>query len=116
MKINRGIIVVGIDNKIMVKSAGAIHELPPLTEPIEFNLNNKVFGVIVEGKFNIIFNFNLSLGKNEFGYYSKKWIEDTFNIQTIKDFNPSTFDPYNSEHELSEEIELNRNQVISVSV
>ncbi|MBK9283519.1 MAG: hypothetical protein IPM51_04285 [Sphingobacteriaceae bacterium] len=82
---------------------------------MRFNINDKVIGVN-RWEINIIFNFNLSSGKNEFGYYSKKWIEDTFKIQTLKDFNPTTFDPYNSEHELSEELELKRDQVISVSV
>lgn len=112
----RGIIIVGNDNKLQVKCPGAIYDLPPLIEPIEFNLNDKVIGVLNEKTFNIVFNFNLSSGKSEFGYYTKKWIEDDFKIQTLKDFNPTTFDPYNSEHELSEEIELNRNQVSSVSV
>lgn len=116
MKLQRGIIIVGNDNKLQVKCPGAIYELPPLTEPIEFNLNDKVFGVIVEGQFNIVFNFNLSSGKNEFGYYTNKWIEDDFKIQTLKDFNPNTFDPYSSDYELSEVLELNRNQVTRVSV
>ena len=39
-----------------------------------------------EKTFNIVFNFNLSSGKSEFGYYTKKWIEDDFKIQTLKDF------------------------------
>ncbi len=116
MKLERGIIVVGNDNKIMVKCAGAIYDLPPLIEPIELNLNDKVVGVIVDGVFNIIFNFKLGVGTTHFGYYTKKWIEDSFELQTIKGFNPITFDPYNSEYELGEELELNRNQVLSVTV
>jgi hypothetical protein len=115
MKLHRGIIIVGNNNKIQVKCPGSIYDLPPLIDPVEFNLNDKVIGVIIEEKFNIIFNFNLSSGKNEFGYYTKKWIEDDFKIKPLIDFNPLTFDPYNSEYEFSEEIEFNRNQVISVS-
>ena len=115
MKIERGIVVVGTDNKIMVKSVGAIYYLPQLIEPIEFNLNDKVLGVVTDNKFHIIFNFKLSVGTNYLGYYSKKWIEDNFKVQTIRGLNPSTFDPYNSEYELGEELELNRNQVLSIT-
>ena len=41
MKTERGIIIAGTDNKILVKSVGAIYYLPPLMEPIEFNLNDR---------------------------------------------------------------------------
>lgn len=116
MNLVKGIIVVTTDNKLMVKTAGAIYNLPPLYEPISFNINDKVFGIVIDNLFNIIFTLIMVNGDVIIGYYKEKGISEIFTFIEILNFNEIRTDVYNSEVEVSHIINIHNGNVKQIKI
>lgn len=106
MNIIKGIIAISPDNKLIVHGVGAIYNLPPQYNAINFNINDKVFGVIIDNKFEIIYEFKLKNGNVHYGYYYEVGIPEDFSIIPIENFNKIKNDIHFTEVELSNPIKI----------
>ena len=99
MKIERGIIGFNNRNEMIVRSPGQIYHLN--NESFfsrSLKENDKVLGVIVENKFNVIREYITNKGEFIYGYLLQKSKPGI--IQSISNFNPNNYDPFRSIYKL----------------
>ena len=108
MEIIRGIIGFTTDGKIGVDSPFHFYNLKT-NEPYTNSLKegDKLLGVIIDGIFNICFEFTSIKGNESFGYIVNNSNDKTVVIQIFKGFNKATFNPFEPSYKLGEIISEN---------
>lgn len=110
MKIERGIIGFNNWNEMIVRSPGHVYHLNNTTYYYKgLNENDKVVGVIVNNKFSVCREFISTNGRFIFGFVIKELSPKTIKVQTIREFDPNKFDPFNADYNFGEEsiVEIN---------
>jgi len=106
MKIERGIIILD-EQGIVVRSPGHIYHLNNETFFRQsLNDNDKVLGVIVNNKFSVCREFIATSGHFVFGYISTQPNLNQLKVQTIDDFDPNKFNPFEAEYSFGEEVNI----------
>lgn len=117
MEITRGIIELDNNNTLKVSAVGAIYNLPKFKLPIEnYKINAKVHGVVIDDTFNVIFNFKMSGDNSLYGFYTSNEINNTFKIKVVQNYQPTSFDAFNSNYELGDELTFEMNQIKEINL
>jgi hypothetical protein len=113
IKIERGILQFE-NNKAVVFSPGHSYQLNIVSLiNAEYVADDKLLGVIIENKFNICDEFNLTDGRKYFGFITGNGFDSlAIRFQIISGFDKYVFNPYiNNEYELGEEIVISKTEI-----
>lgn len=108
MKIERGVISSNNHNEMIVCSPGHIYKLNHndfYSKSISDQQN--VLGVIINDKFSICREFISTTGHYMFGFIITKGnLPNQFRVQSISEFNPQDFNPFDANYPLGQEFTM----------